>query len=99
MVLRVTVPGRASNGLDVPGWGAGLGLRAAVWRGFAGRRRGRVAPAVAGRRGRRGRSGWRWERVEVPIVEQGRRIAQARAGVGAEQLDALLGADDTWTVG
>jgi len=35
----------------------------------------------------------------VPIVEQGRRIAQARAGVGDEQLDALLGADDTWTVG
>ena len=35
----------------------------------------------------------------VPVVEQGRRIAQARAGVGAEQRDALLGADDTWTVG
>jgi 2-oxoglutarate/2-oxoacid ferredoxin oxidoreductase subunit beta len=34
----------------------------------------------------------------VPIVEQGHRLAEARAGVGTEQLDALLGAGDTWVV-
>ena len=34
----------------------------------------------------------------VPIVEQGRRLAEARAGVGDEHLDALLGAGDTWTI-
>jgi 2-oxoglutarate ferredoxin oxidoreductase subunit beta len=34
----------------------------------------------------------------VPLVEQGHRLAAARASVGDEQLDALLGAGDTWTV-
>jgi 2-oxoglutarate ferredoxin oxidoreductase subunit beta len=34
----------------------------------------------------------------VPIVEQGHRLAEARAGVGDEELDALLSAGDTWTV-
>jgi 2-oxoglutarate/2-oxoacid ferredoxin oxidoreductase subunit beta len=34
----------------------------------------------------------------VPIVEQGHRLAEARAGVGDEELDALLHAGDTWTV-
>jgi 2-oxoglutarate/2-oxoacid ferredoxin oxidoreductase subunit beta len=34
----------------------------------------------------------------VPITEQGHRLSEARAGVGEAELDALLGAGDTWTV-
>jgi 2-oxoglutarate ferredoxin oxidoreductase subunit beta len=35
----------------------------------------------------------------VPISEQGARLHAARASVGDQDLDALLGAGDTWTVG
>jgi 2-oxoglutarate ferredoxin oxidoreductase subunit beta len=34
----------------------------------------------------------------VPITEQGHRLSAARASVGDAELDALLGAGDTWTV-
>ncbi|MCW3066029.1 MAG: thiamine pyrophosphate protein domain protein TPP-binding protein [Solirubrobacterales bacterium] len=34
----------------------------------------------------------------VPLSEQGQRLSEARAGIGDADLDALLGAGDTWTV-